>query len=223
MFIFLSSISFGQDFNKDFGLIVDKMNTAKSVEIDVEVAAYASKGGGRIYSTKAEMSRMGKNSRSVLGEMESIRTPEYELKLDSEEKAILIFDRSNEQEKLKQFGEMDFDVKALEKFFETQNKNKQASVSLKSDANGLKTYVFTGIPGLKEMIIRIRPKEGKIVSIDYAYNEASGGQFITLKYKTFEYGKDLTSVFDLTKYFTVNEGQYVLNQRLEGYHLYTER
>lgn len=215
-----------QSLEQDFESIMRQMETASSVSINVSVKVYAQKGGSVVHSTTASVEKNGKNVKSVLGELEIITTPEYDLKIDHEEKAVLILKRDSvKSETLTELGELD--LKKLKKFFEenaTSADDSKPEIKLLSNANGEKKYAISNIQGVVEMQVHLNTNKNKLQKITYEYgNSGSKGQYVVLNYSKFQYNVDQTSTFDLTKYFTVKNGKYVLSAQLEEYKIYTER
>lgn len=224
-FVLLSFLSFGQDLKTDFQSIANRMESAKSVMINVDVKMHSRKGGTPIYSSKASVSKMGTSSKNVLGEMEFITTSSYELKLDHEERAVLIFEKTgNSTQESSPKQTVDFDISELQKFLEENESKSSTKTKLISNANGRRLYSITGVPDISEMTIELDVNTKKIIKITYEYGTSSKkGQYVVLKYEKFQYDLDLTAHFDLTKYFSIENDAYVLNSSLKGYHIYTEK
>ena len=218
---FVGTLCSAQDLQKDFATIGEKMESASSISIAVDVKMYSSKGGSLGYSSKASSMKMGEYSKSVLGELEFINTPKFELKLDHEERAILIYKRDTTSTSFRELSLEDFDVKKLQKFFEKNQSQPTTEVKLVSAASGVKTYSITGAKGIKEMRVVLNMTSKKISKITYEYD--GSGQYVVLTYSGFDYDKDLSSHFNLDSYFKEVGGKYVLTDKLKNYHLYTEK
>jgi len=220
---FLAFFGLSQDLEKDFEQIVQKMDSARSIMIDVSVKAYNRKGGQAIYSTKASVIKMEESSKSILGELEILMTPEYDLKIDHEEKAILILKKQDvSKQDLPNFD--DLDMKKLRKYFESDESDVKPKIKLISNEGGIKKYSITNVPDIFEMQIHLNSKTNKLLKLSYEYgNSNSKGQYVVLNYSKFDYDLDQSKEFDLTNYFTIDGGEYVLNKRLVGYKIFTER
>ena len=218
-----SSLGFSQSLEEDFERIVSKMDSASSVSINVSVRAYSQKGGQVIYSTKASVAKSGDKTMNILGEMEIISTPKYDLKIDHEERAVLILEKDT-LTKISMPELSDLDIKKLRKYFDKNETKIAPKIRLISSANGIKKYAITELPELVEMQIHLNSRTNKLVKITYEYGNASSkGQYVVLTYSKFQYDSNLDSIFDLTNYFTTENNKYVLNDRLKGYKTYTER
>lgn len=218
----LVNYTYSQNIHKDIELISEKMETSTSVNLEVDVKVYSKKGGELIYSSKASAFKMGEaQSKTVLADMEFIQTTDFELKIDHDEKAILIFNKKHTNSSKNESFE--FDLNKLKDLFNT-NENKSPSVKLLSNVSNIKKYSITGIPGTKEILITLDVSHLKIISVIYEYGTAKEpGQYILLNYTKFDFNTDLSSHFDLKKYFSIVSGEYVLNAKFKDYHLYTEK
>ena len=210
-----------QNLEQDFDEIVRHMTDAKSVSIEVAVEMYNRKGGKVAYSAKAALDKLGENGRTVLAEMEYIRTEDYILKIDKEEKAMLILKKENL--KVPENIEMpDIDVEKLKKALIPKSTDAQ-SVKLISSQNGRKKYSVRGLKGMKEIVVELDLNKKTIVSVRYEYgSENLAGQYVVLKYEKFAYNTNLANKFDLTSYFKIENNKYVLSPVFKGYKIYTE-
>ncbi len=215
--------AFGQNLESDLQKISESMESAKSVAINVQVSSYSSKGGSLIYSAEASAMKMDRSMKNVLAEIETISTPYYELKIDHEERAILILEKDS-TESIQEINLSDFDVRKLKKYFENDQSEYSKTVKLVSNSNGKKTYSITGIEGMREVLISLDANSNKIIQITYEYGSNSQkGQYTVLDYTKFVYNKDLSASFDLNTYFSEVNGQYVLVDKLKGYQIFTEK
>ena len=221
--LFLSVHCFAQDINKDFEEIITKMESSESYAIEVDVKVYDRKGGSLITSTSAALDKMNANSRNKVGEIENLDTEEYALKIDHEEKAILVL-KKEKVDKAPKTEKVDFDIKAFQEFLKANTAESKVAVALLSESNGIKNYEITGIHGLKSMKIQLDMNTKRIVDISYEYGGENTDQknFIRLKYSDFNYGTDLSSTFDLSKYFTLEINIYKVGSSFTGYTIYTE-
>lgn len=224
-FCFLFSPIFGQDLEKDLTEIGKIMEAASSVSISVDVRMYSSKGGSSRYSGNAKMIRSGESIKSVLGEMEYINTPTFEVRVDHEEKEVLIFKKArvDSNSTSPKHEEVEFDIEALKKLMESEGDQIKPTVKLVSSSAGIKKYSITGVQGVKESVIELDMNTKKLVSVRYEYGSGSEkGQYVVLNYTKFKYNSDVSSVFNLSKYFTENEGLFVLAPSFKGYNMFTE-
>lgn len=222
----ISTVSFAQDFEKDMTEIGERMENSSTVSISVDVKMYSKKGGRIIYAGSAGMIKSNESTKSVLGEMEFISTPEYELRVDHEEKELLIFKKKAPSDtKIEEREQVEFDVEALKKLIESdQAGQKKPVVKLISRAAGIRTYSISGSVGIVEVILELDMNAKKINSVKYEYGDASSkGQYVILIYTKFLFDSDVSSDFDLTNYFTETDSKYVLASKLNGYYIYTER
>lgn len=219
----MTFLGIAQDLEKDFDRVVREMDSAHSVRIEVTVKAYNQKGGQAVYSSKASVTKMGESSKSVLGELEILITSSYGVKIDHEEKAILIVKKEGAVIQ-NQPNLDDLDLKKLKKYFEDGNSTVKPSVKLLSNESGVKKYGITNIPDLLEMQIHLNSKTNKLLKVSYEYGSSSSkGQYVVLDYTKFDYNSDQSKEFDLKNYFTIDGENYVLNSRLKGYKIFTEK
>ncbi len=222
---FFSSALFGQDLEKDMAEIADKMKASTSVSIDVDIKMYSNKGGSLIYKGNASLSKSQESMKSVLGEMEFINTPKYEVRVDHEERAVLIFKKEKPSESnMPKSEQVDFDVEALRKLIENEEStSNKPEVKLISTTGEIKKYSIKGSPGISELIVELNSVKKKIVTVRLEYGDGnSKGQYVVLSYNLFVYDTDVSSDFNLANYFTEKDNNYVLSSKLKGYHLYTE-
>lgn len=224
-FCLISILSFGQDLEKDMAEIAEAMKTASSISIGVDIKMYSKKGGGLIYKSNASLIKSEESTKSVLAEMEFVNTPLYEVRVDHEERAVLIFKKEKPSDtNLPETEQVEFDVEALKKLIESEESTtKKPTIKLVSSVGGIKKYSIKGSPGISELILELDLTNKKIKSVLIEYGDASSkGQYVVLRYSTFTYNTDVTSVFNLTNYFTEKDNNYVLSPKLKGYHIYTE-
>lgn len=224
LLIFLSIGFFGvsQSLEADLELIAEKMNSCSSVSIGVFVNVKSSKDGASIYKAKAELQKRGGNSRSVLGEMESLRLEEYDLRIDHEEKMVLVVDKENLEQRIDP-SEMDIDVKALKKLLKNKDAPVPNEVKLVSNKDKIRKYAISGIQGMTEVIVVLDMNRLSMKSISYEYESSElGGQFVELIYETFEYDINLSEVLNTAQYFFLKDDKIVLHDSLKEYTLYTE-
>lgn len=225
-FFSLFSLSvLGQDLEKDMAEIGKKMEEASSISIAVDVKVFSKKGGNTVYSGNAALIKSGTNVKSVLGEMEFVNTPSYEVRVDHEEKGVLIFKKESATDsKVPKSEKVDFDVEALKKLIESEEgSQKKPTIKLVSSAGGLKKYSITGTPGVLEVVMELDMNAKKITTVRFEYGDAnSKGQYVVLSYTKFAYDTDVSSAFVLTNYFTETGNTYTLSSKLKGYHIYTD-
>ncbi|MCJ8289340.1 MAG: hypothetical protein HRT58_22020 [Crocinitomicaceae bacterium] len=205
--------------------IAEAMKTASSISIGVDIKMYSKKGGGLIYKSNASLIKSEESTKSVLAEMEFVNTPLYEVRVDHEERAVLIFKKEKPSDtNLPETEQVEFDVEALKKLIESEESTtKKPTIKLVSSVGGIKKYSIKGSPGISELILELDLTNKKIKSVLIEYGDASSkGQYVVLRYSTFTYNTDVTSVFNLTNYFTEKDNNYVLSPKLKGYHIYTE-
>lgn len=222
---FISASVIGQNLEKDMTEIAEAMKTASSLSVGVDIQMYSKKGGSLIYRGNASLAKSKESTKSVLAEMEFVNTPSYELRVDHEEKAVLIFKKETPSDSnLPKSEKVDFDVDALRKLMEGEESSKKPTIKLISSSGGIKKYSIKGSSGISEMIVDldITNKKIKSVIIEYQNDGGSNGQYLVLNYSKFDYNTDVSSAFDLTNYFTEKDNNYVLSQKLKGYHIYTE-
>lgn len=164
-----SSFAFGQDLKQDMAEIGEKMENASTVAITVDVKMYNKKGGSTIYAGKAGIVKSEESTKSTLGEMEFISTPEFELRVDHEERELLIFKKQAPSDTKIQEGEtMELDVEALKKLIESdQESQKKPKITLKSNVSGVKTYSITEIEGMAEVILVIDMNSKKVKTVKF--------------------------------------------------------
>lgn len=214
---------FSQDLEKDLKAIGDKMASSNSVMINVNVAVRTEKGGSAVYKAKASLHKQGEGTKSVLDEMEFLRLEKYDIRVDHEEKMILIYDRKKGASSMN-LESMDIDVKALKKLLDTDETTKSPTIKLLSNANNIKKYSVTGVDGFNEVQIVLDMNKLAIMSISYEYEATDlGGQFVQLEYTSFVYDSDLSQELSTTKYFSLNGGAIELTERFKDYTLYTEQ
>ena len=221
IFILFTGWSSAQSLQNDMQEVIKEMDNASSVSLVIDVQVYDKRGGQKTYATRASLDKMGANSRYVVGEVTMVDTKKYQVRVDSEEKAILILDKSKKKpEKLENF---DVDLKALKKALEEQQGNTpQKAIELLSENNGVRKYKVSELNDFEEMIITFDMNKKVIRSVAYQYGVKYGGQFASLNYSTFTYNKDLSEVFNMMAYFTIKNNTYVLNNKFKGYTIYTE-
>lgn len=219
--VLCSFTGFGQNLNDDLQKIVSKMDSSKSVSLEIDVKMYSDKGGSMIYSSKAAVYKSGLKTKNVLSEMEYIDSGKHTVRIDHEEKAVLIQKKQSlSKEKLASMQDQ-VDVKELQKLLKSESNGSKSTVKLKSSTTGIRIYSITGISEMKEVIIELNFNESAIRKISYEYGEQSG-QYVVLDYTKFDFNKDLSSEFEMTKYFTMENNIYKLSPALAGYILYTE-
>lgn len=226
IFCLFSLPTLAQDLEKDLTEIGQKMEASTSVSIVVDVKMYARKGGSIVYTGNAKMIKSNESTKSVLGEMEYINTPTFEVRVDHEEKGVLIHRKevADPSAKATKWEDVEFDIEALKKIMESQGKSSKPTIKLVSSSNGTKKYSITGTEGISESVIELDMNTKKLVSVRYEYGTGSdNGQYVVLNYSKFTYNSDVSSAFDLSKYFTENESTFVLAPDLKGYYIYTER
>jgi len=223
LFILFSFTLIGQDLTKDFEEIISKMETSKSVSIQVNVKMYGSKGGSLIYTSHASVDKMGEDYINVLSEMVFISTNDYSLKIDHEEKAVLIINKKNIETPKDEEKISEYDVKRLRDFLITNQNKVIYTISLLSNSSGIKTYSISGVRGMKEMLITLDMNNKTIKKVCYEYDSReSNSRYIELEYHKFIYDVNLSQKFDLSSYFRIENNKYVLSTALQGYNLYTE-
>ena len=220
LFVFISLSSFGQDLKADFTIISQALDSANSVSMKVVAKTYSSNGGKLLSSTNASIDVSGKKNKNVLGELEFINTEKYFIRIDHEEKAILILKLEKTKKKQKTKS-MEIDVEALKKFLEPSTE-KKPTIKLVSNYNGAKSYAITGIDGMVEMKIDLNVTTKSISKISYEYGASGGSRFVLVEYQKFEYDHIDKNTFDLTRYFTIDNNSYKLSELLKGYKIYTE-
>lgn len=223
--LFVPLSSFSQDLEKDMAEIGDKMESATSVSMEVDVKVYSSKGGTIVYSSGASLIKSENSTKSVLGEMEFINTPEYEVRVDHEDKAILIFKKlAPSDSKVPKTEQVEFDMEVLKKLIESEEgSQKKPIIKLLSSSGGIKKYSISGTPGIVETVLELDLTNKKIRSVRMEYgSDNSKGQFVVLNYSKFVYDADVSTSFNLANYFTESDKTYILSNKLKGYHIYTE-
>lgn len=227
VFSFLLSLyGWSQDLKADMSVITEKMKASETLLLEVEAKMYNTKGGAMIFQSSAEMMKDGTKMKSKLGEMEFLITDDYEIRIDNEEKSMLILDKSKERKSILPQSKSDLkkfedDIKEIEKLF-SENENK-VSIALLSSSGGIKKYSITGIEGIKEVVINLDLNKKSIKSISYEYGSASEkGQYVVVVYSRFEYDATLGSEFNLSGIFTKNQDNYILQGKYKNYHLFTE-
>lgn len=223
LFLLIAGTSFAQSLEKDLDAIATKMKESNSIALSVNVSVYTHKGGSKVYGAKASMQRMGKNTRNVLAELETIHTEAYDVKLDHEEKMVLILDEETRPESM-DADQMGFDIKALKKLMaKDEEATPSSKVQLLRSEGSEKTYKISGTQGLDFAEITIDTAGYKIKKVIYKYGSASeGGNYVVLNYSQFDYDKDISSVFELTNLFQKEEGRYALKGAIKDYTLFTE-
>lgn len=199
------------------------MDSARSVAIDVNVTMFSSKNGSKVYATGASIYKMQNSYRNVLGEIETIITPDYDIRIDHEDQAVLILDKAKTDKLEKEFN-FNVDLEKIKEYFDTvKRKDRSLTVELISNINNLKKYSVKGIDGFKSFEVELDMSNKSIRAVKFEYtNESYSGQYVVINYTKFEYNKDLAKYFKLSNYFTVQNNKYILNENFKGYQLYTE-
>ncbi len=202
------------------------MLKSSTIAMDIDVKVFDKKGGRLIYSTNAAMRKSDGNSFSILGEMEFIVTKEYDIQIDNEEKAILISKRDAQSKQLESINEQlkTLDVGTLKKLLQTDDELTAFDVNIVSDNDGMREYLVLNKKTKARTSILLDTHKNIIKSIKYEFNaETSSTQYVVLNYTKFDYDTDVSTHFDLKKYFSIVSGEYVLNAKFKDYHLYTEK
>ncbi len=224
-FCFSALSVFGQSdlerIQTDFQQIINKMDSASAVSIAVDAKVYSKVGGSLLSSTKAIRTEDINYSKVVLGELEIIETKKYSMRVDHEEHAILVVEKKNSK-KVETGESMQLDFKQLQKMIQDQSSPSKAVVKLMSNSDGIRKYRITGLEGLRSTEIELNMTNLTINKITFEYGSASDpGQYVQLIY-TIDYDSDVTQVFALKNYFTVQNDEFILSPQLKGYKIYTE-
>lgn len=223
-FVFLSTIGKAQDLTKDLQRIMSNIDSTSSMEIEAKVNAYSRKGGSVIYTANTAIYRTADAALTKLGDQEFLITPLYDVKVDHEEKAVLIQKIAPGQANKKTTQKLDMEVSKLLKMLEKGETASQQKIVLVSNQSGKKTYSVTNSPGLKEIRIVLNMTALSIESVTYEFNDKgeNKNQYVTVEYTAFNKNTDLTARLKTSQYFTESNGEYVLATRLKGYKIYTE-
>lgn len=221
MVLILSFSGFSQDLNKDIELIADKMISSNSIQMEVDVNVFSSKGGKMIFTTEAKLFKRKDDFKSILSDVEIVKTSGYFVKLDHTERMILVQKKNT---KILKEQDLNIDVEALKRMLGRKDEVRdEIKTSLVSNKSGVKTYSIKGIQGVYEMIIVLDSVNSKLIKVSYQYGtKSSKGQYAEMKYTKFLYNQNLSNEFDLSQYFTGSNKNYVLNPKLKGFKLFTE-
>jgi hypothetical protein len=221
--VLCSFVGYTQNLNDHLKEIVSKMDSSKSVSLEIDVKMYSKKGSSLVYSSNAAVYKSGVKTKNVLSEMEYVDLGKHTVRIDHEEKAVLIQEKQSiSPEQLASMRDQ-IDVKELQKLLKKQSSGSNSIVKLKSSTAGIRIYSITGVSEMKEVIIELDIDKSSIRKISYEYGDSKEpGQYIVLDYTKFDFDHDLSSEFEMTKYFTIENNIYKLSPALAGYILYTE-
>lgn len=227
LFAMSSLVLFSQDLTSDLENISKRLEKSNETQLVTEVKTYTKRGGTLIYNTKAELYRKGDSTATTLGDIQFLEVGKYHIRIDEEEKAILIHDKSQNTSDHQEISFSKKDLKSIKETLEAlqnqQNSSNKIKYALVQDKNEIRTYASTNTPGLKEVRIAINHKKNTLVSITYEYgNDDEEGNFVEINYSTFSYSIGNEKVFDLEQIFTISGGKYKLSPKYQHYHLYTE-
>lgn len=223
--LLLSTSVYAQDALKslqaDFQSVADSVDHANSVSVLVTAKAYASRGGTLISTYNAARYESGSSSKVRIDELEIIETKQFALRVDHEEKSLLVIEKTQSTGKPK-MEKMEFDVKALKKFLEDSGSEQKPIVKLVSDNAGIRKYTISGIEGIRLMEVTLNTSKRMIQTISFEYGSpTSPGQFVLLDY-AMSYNTNVSTQFELSAYFTKKNNEIILSPKLQGYKLYTE-
>ena len=219
-----ASFSFGQDaqveLQAEMERIQQKMDTVNTVSIRVEANVYSKRGGSKVSSVSASRYQRGDEYFTDLAGLSVLETKNFAMRLDHEERSILVLKKEKPKKKLKT-ETIDLDISALNKMMETESESKM-KVSMVSANGNLKKYRVTGMSGIISMEITLNVDTSTIVAVNFEYGTVSSpGQFIELSYEM-SYNQNVDEQLNTTNYFTEENGEFVVSSNLSNYNLYTE-
>ncbi len=223
----LSFSLFSQDLTSDLNEINKRIERSKQTELVTEVKTYSKRGANVIYNTKAAFYRNGDSTVTILAEMQFLEVGKYQVRIDEEEKSILIYDKTQNE---KYSSELSISRKEVEsirntlKSLEKQLGNKNSTkFTLVNDKNDIRVYSAINIPGLREARISINHKKHTLVAISYEYGSSDEpGNFVEVKYSKFSYSIGNEEIFNLDNIFIISKGKYILSHKYKDFNLFTE-
>jgi len=217
----VSTVS-AQNLSDDLKAIGQSIDSAKSVVISSKIKVYARKGGEVMYATEASLKRSGEISHTIIDAMEYYDNASYLMSIDHEDKEVTVI--SKEKNKKKIPNNAAFDLKSLEKLFETDESSQKPVVKQLSSVNGIVTYSVSKITGLKELKIVLNTNDRTLVSLSYEYSENSEykGQYIEVSYTKFELNTDVLGSLKQSNFFTISNSKVVLNSKYKSYTIQSE-
>lgn len=208
--------------NTDFESIANRVDSSSSVSIKVQANIYSLRGGSKISSTTASRFQRDEEYVTQLAELEIIETKKFAVRVDHEEKSLLVLEKQKSGKKI-DTGAEQLDLSALKKFLEENEKQAvKPQVQLVSESSSIRKYRITKVSGFIAIEIEVDFSKVALRNVSFEYGSINDpGQFVDLDY-TMHYNTNVDSEFDLAKYFNKKNGEITLSTKLTGYKLYTE-
>jgi len=209
-----------EELQKEMELIQQKMDSASSVSILVSANVYSSRGGNKISSVRVSRYQSGEEYLTELSGLVVLETKKYAVRLDHEERSILVLKKEKPKKKLKTKS-VELDISALKELMKEES-NSQVEVAIVSEVGSVKRYKITGVSGILSMEITVNTNLNTISAVSFEYGSINNpGQFVDLNYSMI-YDEDVSSRLNTSNFFKEVHGELEVSSALAGYKLYTE-
>ena len=207
-----------QTFEQDLRSITMALDSARSVYLEVEVSVYTGKDGALINKTGASVLKKDKKTVTVMDNVEMYSNGTYSAVIDHENKLATIVAVNKVTDKNAFQG---VDTDKLIEWMKQQQESSSYGVRKNSDTDGARSYSVTTTDGTEmTILLDMKQKSIKKVSITYSRESAQKGAHIELNYKKFLRDDDSIQI-NQEDYFIKKSQKFELSARLSSYKLTT--